>query len=67
MLWRYSPLLIPAGVNTRYWFEQAARQGHLAAQCALAKLYISDDLEEHDTEQGVEWPRYATKDGNKWM
>ena len=30
-LWRDGPLLIPDGVNARYWFEQAARQGHLAA------------------------------------
>lgn len=44
-LWRDGSLLIPDGVNARYWFEQAARQGHLAAQYFLAKLYLSDDLE----------------------
>lgn len=31
-LWRDGPLLIPDSVNARYWFEQAAEQGHLAAQ-----------------------------------
>ena len=54
-LWRDGPLLIPDGVEARYWFEQAARQRHLVAQYALAKLYLSDDLEVHDIARGVEW------------
>lgn len=66
MLWRNSPLLIPDGVNARYWSEQAAWQRHLAAQYALAKLYLSDDLEVHDTAQGVEWLRYAEEGGSSW-
>ena len=36
-LWRDGPLLIPDGVEAQYWFEQAARQGHLAAQYSLRK------------------------------
>ena len=65
-LWRDGPLLIPDGVNARYWFEQAARQGHLAAQYALAKLYLSDDLEVRDTAQGMDWLRTAAVGGNRW-
>ena len=65
-LWRDGPLLIPDGVNARYWFEQAARQGHLAAQYALAKLFLSDDLEVRDTERGVDWLRTAAAGGNSW-
>ncbi|MBE5055120.1 SEL1-like repeat protein [Pseudoflavonifractor sp. DSM 107456] len=64
-LWRDGPLLIPDGVNARYWFEQAARQGHLAAQYALAKLYLSDDLEVRDTARGIDWLRTAAEGGNR--
>ena len=53
-------------MNARYWFEQAARQGHLAAQYALAKLYLSDDLEVRDTAQGVDWLRTAAAGGSSW-
>ena len=65
-LWRDGPLLIPDGVNARFWFEQAARQGHLAAQYALAKLYLSDDLEVRDTARGMDWLRTAAEGGNRW-
>ena len=65
-LWRDGPLLIPDGVEARYWFEQAARQGHLAAQYALAKLYLSDDLEVRDTARGMDWLRTAAEGGNRW-
>ena len=53
-LWRDGPLLIPDSVNARYWFEQAAEQGHLAAQYSLAKLYLSDDVEVRDIRLGYE-------------
>ena len=53
-------------MNARYWFEQAARQGHLAAQYALAKLYLSDDLEVRDTARGIDWLRTAAEGGNRW-
>ena len=65
-LWRDGPLLIPDGVNARFWFEQAARQGHLAAQYALAKLYLSEDLEVRDTARGMDWLRTAAEGGNRW-
>ena len=65
-LWRDGPLLIPDGVNARYWFEQAARQGHLAAQYTLAKLHLSADLEVHDTARGMNWLRTAAEGGNRW-
>lgn len=65
-LWRDGPLLIPDGVEARYWFEQAARQGYSAAQYALAKLYLSDDLEVHDTARGMDWLRTAAAGGNSW-
>lgn len=65
-LWRDGPLLIPDGVEARYWFGQAARQGHLAAQYALAKLYLSDDLEVRDTARGGEWLRTAATGGSGW-
>ena len=65
-LWRDGPLLIPNGLEARYWFEQAARQGHLAAQYALAKLYLSDDLEVRDTARGMDWLRTAAEGGNRW-
>ena len=65
-LWRDGPLLIPDGVEARYWFDQAARQGHLAAQYALAKLYLSDDLEVRDTARGMDWLRTAAEGGNRW-
>lgn len=65
-LWRDGPLLIPDGVEARYWFEQAARQKHPAAQYALAKLYLSDDLEVRDTTRGVDWLRTAAAGGNIW-
>ena len=53
-------------MNARYWFEQAARQGHLAAQYALAKLYLSDDLEVRTPRRawtGCAPPRW---EGNRW-
>ena len=65
-LWRDGPLLIPDGVNARYWFEQAARQGHLVAQYALAKLFLSDDLEVRDNARGMDWLRTAAAGGNSW-
>ncbi|MFR1040324.1 MAG: tetratricopeptide repeat protein [Clostridium sp.] len=37
-LWRDGPLLIPDSVEARYWFEQAAEQGHLVAQYSLAQV-----------------------------
>ena len=42
-LYQDGPVLIPDGVEARYWFDQAARQGHVSAQYGLGKLLLSDD------------------------
>ena len=57
--WRDRPRLIPDTAEARYWFEQAARQGHLVAQYSLAKLYLSNGLEVRDAdteEEGEKLP-----------
>lgn len=53
-------------MNARYWFEQAARQGHLVAQYSLAKLYLSHDLEVRDTKLGMEWLHIAAEGGSHY-
>ena len=65
-LWRDGPLLIPDGVNARYWFERAAEQGHLVAQYALAKLCLSDDLEVRNVRQGMNWLYTAAINGSHY-
>ena len=65
-LWRDGPLLIPNAIEARYWFEQAARQGHPVAQYSLAKLYLSDDIEVRDTELGMEWLNIAAEGGSRY-
>ena len=45
------PVLIPDGVEARYWFDQAVRQGHVQAQYTLGKLY----LDSQDREQAHYW------------
>jgi len=44
-LYQDGPVLIPDGVEARYWFDQSARQRHVQAQYTLGKLYLSDDTE----------------------
>ena len=34
------------------------------AQYALGKLYLSDDLEVHDVDDGIQWLERATRNGN---
>ena len=65
-LWRDGPLLPPDWVNTRYWFEQAALQGHLVAQYSLAKLYLSDGVEVRNTKEGMEWLQTAAENGSHY-
>ena len=65
-LWRDGPLLMPDGVNARYWFERAAEQGHLVAQYALAKLCLSDDLEVRNVRQGMNWLYTAATNGSPY-
>jgi len=63
-LYQDGPVLIPDSVEAQYWFDQAARQGHVPAQYALGKLYLSDDTEVRDPELGVQWLEYATHHGS---
>ena len=65
-LWRDGPLLIPDSVEARYWFEQAADQGHLVAQYSLAKLYLSDDVEVRDIRLGMNWLYTAAVNGSSY-
>ena len=58
------PVLIPDNVEALYWFECAARQGHVASQYAMGKLMLSDDAEVRDTELGIQWLEYAARNGS---
>lgn len=63
-LYQDGPVLIPDGVEARYWFDQAARQGHVSAQYGLGKLLLPDDPEVRDTELAIQWLEYATHHGS---
>ena len=63
-LYQDGPVLIPDGVEARYWFDQSARQGYTPAQYALGKLYLSDDVEVRDPVLGVQWLEYAAHHGS---
>ena len=65
-LYRDGPVLIPDGVEARYWFDQSARQGYTPAQYALGKLYLSDDVEVRDPVLGVQWLEYAARNGSNF-
>lgn len=51
-------------MEAQYWFDQSARQGHVPAQYALGKLYLTDDAEVHDAELGIQWLEYAAHHGS---
>ena len=63
-LYQDGQVLIPDGVEARYWFDQSAQQGHVPAQYALGKLYLSDDTEVRDPVLGVQWLEYAAHHGS---
>ena len=63
-LYQNGPVLIPDGVEARYWFDQSARQGYTPAQYELGKLLLSNDPEVHDPVLGVQWLEYATHHGS---
>ena len=63
-LYQDGPVLIPDGVEARYWFDQSVRQGYTPAQYALGKLYLSDDVEVRDSVLGVQWLEYAARHGS---
>ena len=58
--------MVPDSVNARYWFAQAAMQDLPVAQYALGKLYLSDDSEVHDVEEGIRWLKAATQNGSDY-
>ena len=57
-------MLIPDAVEAFYWFEQAARRGHTAAQYAVAQILLSHDPEVHDSKLGIQWLEYAARNNN---
>ncbi len=63
-LYRDGPVLIPDSVEALYWFEQAARQDHVAAQYETGKLLLSHDPEVHDPGLGIQWLKYAAQNKN---
>ena len=63
-LYRDGPVLIPDSAEACYWFEQAARQGHLTAQYELGKLLLSSDPEIHDSSLGIQWLECAAQNKN---
>lgn len=63
-LYRDGPVLIPDSVESLYWFEQAARQDHVAAQYETGKLLLSHDPEVHDPELGIQWLECAAQNKN---
>lgn len=63
-LYRDGPVLIPDSVEALYWFEQAARQDHVAAQYVTGKLLLSHDPEVHDPELGIQWLECAAQNKN---
>jgi len=65
-LWRGGPQPTPDWVNARYWLTQSARQEYSPAQCSLAKLYLSSDIEVRDPKKGVQWLEAAAENGNDY-
>ena len=63
-LYRDGPVLIPDGMEARYWFDQSARQSYTPAQYALGKLHLSNDAEVRDPALGVQWLEYAARHGS---
>ena len=63
-LYQAGPVLIPDNMEALYWFEQAARQGHTAAQYAVAQILLSRDPEVHDSKLGIQWLECAVRNKN---
>lgn len=53
-------------MNARYWFKRAATQGHTIAQYALGKLFLSDDVEVRNPEEGLQWLESASENGSDY-
>ena len=65
-LYQDGPVLIPDSVEALYWFEQAARQGHIAAQYETGKLLLPHDPEVHDPGLGIQWLEVAAQNRNEY-
>lgn len=63
-LYQAGPVLIPDNMEALYWFEQAARQGHTAAQYAVSQILLSRDPEVHDSKLGIQWLECAVRNKN---
>ena len=63
-LYMDGPVLIPDSVKATDWFDQAARQGVVAAQYELGMLLLSDDPEIGVPNLGLLWLEYAALNKN---
>ena len=57
-------MLLPDAEQAAHWLELAAKRNLPAAQYALGKLYLSDDPEVHDVDDGLRWLEQAARNGN---
>ena len=62
--YRDGGLLLPGTERATHWLELAAKQNLPAAQYALGELYLSDDPEVHDVDDGLRWLEQAARNGN---
>ncbi len=54
-LYQDGSVLIPDSVVALYWFERAARQGHIAAAYEMGNILLSRDPEVRDPVMGMQW------------
>ena len=66
-LYQDGPVLILDSVESLYWFDLAARQGHTVAQSEVGKILLSDDPGAHDPKLGIQWLEYAAHNGSDWL
>ncbi len=57
-------MLIPDSVESLYWFEQAARQGHAVASYEMGKILLSDDPKVRNPVFGLQWLEYTARIGS---
>ena len=65
-LYQGGPLLIPNSQKAKHWLTQAAEHGLPEAQYALGKLFLSDDMEVRDPDEGIRWLKQAAQSGNHY-
>lgn len=54
LLYRDGGLLLPDAEQASHWLALAAKQNLPEAQYTLGKLYLSDDPEVHDADDGLQ-------------